>query len=320
MAEKPEKPEDDDEVESSRAPLLEHLIELRKRLIIAAVAMVVAFAGCFFLAEPVFTLLVEPYLKAKDMYEATGGQLQADLVFTGPLEFFLVKVKLALLGAVAIAFPVVAWQLYAFVAPGLYKKERGALLPFLFAMPILFLAGCAVVYYLVLPLVMNFSLRQQYSNARFSIDLLLRVEDYFKLATALLLAFGAAFQLPIVLTLLGKAGIVTARGLRKAWKYAVVGIFVVAAFMTPPDLISQTILAVPILMLYELSIWCVKLVEKKRAEEDAEYEAKLKAEDEAEARKKKQKAADKAAAKAVKKNDGGKDAGDADGDDKKDGE
>lgn len=273
----PSKDEEKDEVEKSRAPLLEHLVELRKRLMVVMAAVLIAFVACFLVAKPAFEFLIVPYEQAKVAYEAreavTGvtidEEASADLIFSGPLEYFFVQMKLALLGAIAVAFPVVAWQLYAFAAPGLYKRERGAILPFLFAMPVLFVAGAALVYYIVLPLVMGFSLRQQYESEGVTISLLLRVDDYFKLATALILAFGATFQLPVILTLLGKAGMVSAKGLRKAWKYAVVAVFVLAAFITPPDPISQTILAVPILLLYEISIWCVKLVERGRAKEEA---------------------------------------------------
>jgi len=259
-----------DEVESSRAPLLDHLIELRGRLIVAALAILGGFLVCFAFAGPLYQVLLIPFEEAAARYDA-GNAEGLRLIFTAPLEFFLVKVKLALLGAVIVAFPVVAWQLYAFVAPGLYRNERGALLPFLGAMPVLFLLGAAVVFFIVLPLVMHFALRQQIVEAGVvTVSLLLKVSDYFSLATALIFAFGASFQLPVVLTLLAKAGLVTSRGLRRFWRYAVVVVFVAAMFLTPPDIISQTILALPILVLYELSIWCVKLVERRRDRADRE--------------------------------------------------
>lgn len=262
--------EEPDEVEASRAPLLDHLTELRNRLIIVSLVTLAAFAAAFAVAGHLFELLVIPFEQAKARYDPQDVE-GLRLIFTAPLEFFLVKVKLALLGAVIVAFPVIAWQAYAFIAPGLYRQERGALLPFLFAMPVLFLIGAALVYYVVLPLIMHFSLRQQILAESVSISLLPRVEDYFKLVTALIFAFGAAFQLPVVLTLLAKAGLVTSSMLRKFWRYAVVVIFVAAMFLTPPDIISQSILAVPILALYELSIWCVKLVERgKRKRDEAE--------------------------------------------------
>ncbi|WP_051122799.1 twin-arginine translocase subunit TatC [Euryhalocaulis caribicus] len=264
-----DKDDSPDEVESSRAPLLEHLTELRSRLIFSSLVILAAFIVCFIFAGPIYKLLLVPFQNAAERYnDGQGRELQ--LVFTAPLEFFLVKVKLALVGAVVVAFPVVAWQLYAFVAPGLYKNERGALLPFLGAMPVLFAIGAAMVFYVVLPLVMNFALRQQIMEEGIvSVSLLPKVSDYFSLVTALLFAFGAAFQLPVVLTLLAKAGFVTSTGLRKFWRYAVVVTFVLSAFVTPPDIISQTVLAIPILLLYEISIWCVKLIERRR-EKDAD--------------------------------------------------
>lgn len=261
--------EDPDEVEASRAPLLDHLTELRNRLIIVSLVTLAAFAVAFSVAGHLFEFLVIPFEQAKARYDPQDVE-GLRLIFTAPLEFFIVKVKLALLGAVIVAFPVIAWQGYAFIAPGLYRQERGALLPFLFAMPVLFLIGAALVYYIVLPLIMHFSLRQQILAEGVSISLLPRVEDYFKLVTALIFAFGAAFQLPVVLTLLAKAGLVTSTMLRKFWRYAVVVIFIVAMFLTPPDIISQTVLAIPILALYELSIWSVKLVERGRRKRDAE--------------------------------------------------
>ena len=296
---------EESEIEASRAPLLDHLIELRKRLIICLVALGVAFFACFAFATQIFNLLLHPFTVAAQllalreaeaahagafdflavltgahkMFLALVGALElppapgkvTSLVFTAPLEFFFTKVKLAGLGAVALAFPVLAWQVYAFVAPGLYKRERRAFVPFLVAGPLLFLAGAALVYYVILPFVLWFSLSQQIVGAggAISVQLLPKVSDYFSLVTTLLLAFGLCFQLPVVLTLLGMAGLVSSRMLFSGWRYAVVGVFIVAAIVTPPDPISQLLLALPIILLYFVSIGCVKLIELRRAKEDA---------------------------------------------------
>lgn len=191
------------------------------------------------------------------------------LMFTAPLEFFFTKLKLAGFGAVVLTFPVLAWQVYAFVAPGLYKRERYAFLPFLIAAPILFLMGAALVYYMILPFVLWFSLSQQIMGAGVAVELLPKVSDYLTLVTTLLLAFGLCFQLPVILTLLGLAGIVNSAMLWKGWRYAVFAVVVVAAIVTPPDPISQLMLSLPIILLYFVSIGCVKLIELRRKKEDA---------------------------------------------------
>ena len=284
---------DEDEIESSRAPLMDHLIELRGRLIVCVVAFVVGFIGCFIVADPIYVFLVQPFAVAAQFREAAGpgGNVSpfdlilgtaglipvprgdgetVNLIFTAPLEFLITKMKLAAFGAVVITFPVMAWQVYRFVAPGLYRNERGAFLPFLIAAPLLFLLGAAMVYYVMLPFVMLFSLGQQVASGGISAELLPRVSDYLNLVMALLLAFGLCFQLPVVMTLLGMAGLVSSEALSKGRKYAIVAIAVVAAFVTPPDPLSQIMLGIPLILLYEVAILCVRVIELRRRKRDIE--------------------------------------------------
>ncbi|MDZ4374122.1 MAG: twin-arginine translocase subunit TatC [Phenylobacterium sp.] len=285
---------DEADIESSRAPLLDHLIELRKRLIVCVVAVIAGFALCFSFADPIYQFLLHPFKMAAQIYaaskdgqgagagpfdllfvltgfkEAPAATGDLRLMFTAPLEFFFTKLKLAGFGAVVLTFPILAWQVYAFVAPGLYRRERNAFIPFLFAAPLLFLLGGALVYFIILPFVLWFSLSQQIVGAGVAVELLPKVSDYLTLVTTLLLAFGLCFQLPVVLTLLGLSGIVNSQMLLKGWRYAVFGVVVVAAIVTPPDPISQLLLATPIIGLYFVSIGCVRLIEMRRKKEDAE--------------------------------------------------
>ena len=259
-----------DEVEASRAPLLDHLLELRSRIIWSLVAIVIAFAICFAFALPIYDVLLRPFTVAAGMVGEQAGGAPPRLIFTGPMEFFFVKIKLALFGAIILAFPVIAYQVYRFVAPGLYRNERGAFLPFMVASPLLFALGGSFVYFVMMPMVMRFALMQQQSpgETRIAIELLPRVSEYLSLTTTLILAFGLSFQLPVVLSLMGRAGLISADTLRKGRKYAIVGILAFAAFFTPPDVISQILLGIPVLLLYELSIFSVALVERKRKRED----------------------------------------------------
>lgn len=266
--EKPNFTDEDGEMESSRAPLLDHLIELRSRLIWSIAALAGATLLCFFFARPLYNILLDPLVQVA---EIERGETRFELIYTAPLEVFFVELKLALFAGVFVAFPVMGWQIYSFVAPGLYKREKGAVLPFLIAAPVLFTLGALFVYWVMLPLISNFALsfEQQASEGRAAITPQIKVSEYLSLVMALMLAFGLSFQLPVVLSLLGRAGIVGSDTLRSGRKYAVVGILVAAAFFTPPDLISQVMLAVPVFLLYEISIICVSMMEKKAAEDEA---------------------------------------------------
>ena len=249
-----------DEVEASRAPLLSHLTELRWRLIVMLACVAAAFVVLFVppVSYPLFNTLLDPFTERY----AEAFEEEPEL-FAGLLELFFVQMKLAFFGALMVAFPVISWQVYAFVAPGLYRRERRAVLPYLVAMPVLFAAGILLVHQLIMPFVMDFAiLLNERANARTDADInmLVKAQEYLKLSVALMIGFGFAFQLPVVLTLLGKAGLVTPEWLAKNRRFAVCGIFLVAAFLTPPDPFSQLALGLTIFGLYELSILCVRMV------------------------------------------------------------
>lgn len=249
-----------DDIDASRAPLIEHLVELRRRLMWAVAAIFVTFLVCFYFAKDIYNILLHPYR------QAVGFETRIDMIYTAPQEFFFTELKLSLFGALFLSFPIIALQIYMFVAPGLYKNERMAFLPFLLATPVLFIMGGALVYFLVMPLAMEFFLSmQQTGQSDVQIQLTARVSEYLGLIMTLLFAFGLCFQLPVLLTLLARVGLATSDGLKSKRKYAIVGVFAVAAFLTPPDPISQLGLALPTLLLYELSILAVRFVERRYA-------------------------------------------------------
>lgn len=259
--------EDEAAIEATKAPLMEHLIELRSRLIKSLAAFTALFIVFFYFAKDIYNLLVIPF-------ERVAGP-GAKLIYTAPQEFFFTQIKVAMFAALFASCPVILSQIYAFVAPGLYRHERAAFRPYLIATPVFFCAGALLVYFLVMPNLLHFFLAMQQSKepGRAEIELLPRVSEYLSLIMTMIFAFGITFQMPVVLTLLGRVGVIDSEFLKDKRRFAIFLVAVAAAILTPPDPLSMMFLAVPGWGLYELSIWSVKMVEKQRAAEQAAREA-----------------------------------------------
>ncbi|HEX5795553.1 MAG TPA: twin-arginine translocase subunit TatC [Geminicoccaceae bacterium] len=253
------------DLDDRQLPLLDHLIELRNRLMYACAAIFAGFLLCYFFADHIYAFLVQPLA---DIYQGETGRR---MIYTGLTEAFFTYLKVAFWAGAFLTFPIVAAQLWLFIAPGLYRNEKQAFLPFLVATPILFFMGGAIAYYVVFPLAWRFFVSFETAGGPQSlpIELEARVGEYLSLVMKLIFAFGLSFQLPVALTLMGRVGLIGSEGLSRNRKFAIVGVFTVAAIITPPDIISQVTLAIPILILYEISIIAVRIVERRRAEAEA---------------------------------------------------
>jgi sec-independent protein translocase protein TatC len=256
----------DEEIDDKKMPLLDHLIELRNRLMYSAITLVITFAVCYYFSRDIYGFLTHPLVLALE------GQTGRHMIFTDLTEAFFTYMKVAFWAATFISFPIIATQLWMFVAPGLYRNERRAFLPFLLATPVLFFMGGALVYYIIFPLAWRFFISFETPGGpdTLPIEVMPKVNEYLSLVMTLIFAFGLAFQLPVLLSLLARVGLISAADLASKRRYAIVGIFVFAAVVTPPDVISQCSLAIPMLALYEASIISAKIIERNRAKREAE--------------------------------------------------
>lgn len=249
------------EIDDSKAPLIEHLIELRQRLLWAVVALVVAFGFSLFFADEIFAILVKPLTAAFPVGEGK-------IIYTKLYEAFFVEIKVAMFAAFFLAFPIISNQLWAFVAPGLYSNEKKAFLPFLIATPLLFTAGAALAYFIVMPTAFRFFIGFEGQVGGLSQEALPAMGDYLSLVMQFILAFGVCFQLPVLLLLLNRAGLVTREQLQGLRRYMIVAAFALAAILTPPDVISQLMLGVPLILLYEVSLAIMWFTDRKKTQED----------------------------------------------------
>ncbi|MEY3704470.1 MAG: hypothetical protein RLZZ561_2090 [Pseudomonadota bacterium] len=245
------------DIDETRMPLIEHLIELRRRLLWSVAALAIAFFGCLYVAKDIFAVLVQPLLQAG----------QGKIIYTDVFEAFFAEIKVAFFSAMMVAFPVIATQVWRFVAPGLYAKEKRAFLPFLLMTPVLFLSGAALAYFVAMPVALKFLLGYSGNVGGVAQEALPGVGNYLSFVTKFIFGFGVGFLLPVLLMLLERAGLVTRTQLRDGRRYAIVGAFVVAAVLTPPDIVSQLLLAVPLCLLYELAIIAIWFTERRRAKE-----------------------------------------------------